>query len=33
MYVCGPTVYNHLHLGNMNNLIFFDTVKKIFRNA
>ncbi|WP_349401610.1 cysteinyl-tRNA synthetase [Candidatus Phytoplasma solani] len=28
MYVCGPTVYNHLHLGNTRPLIFFDTVKK-----
>ncbi|CAM11833.1 Cysteinyl-tRNA synthetase [Candidatus Phytoplasma australiense] len=28
MYVCGPTVYNHLHLGNARPLIFFNTVKK-----
>ncbi|MBY7576956.1 MAG: class I tRNA ligase family protein, partial [Candidatus Phytoplasma mali] len=28
MYVCGPTVYNHLHLGNARPLIFFDTVKR-----
>lgn len=28
MYVCGPTVYNHLHLGNTRPLIFFDTVKR-----
>jgi cysteinyl-tRNA synthetase len=28
MYVCGPTVYNHLHLGNIRPLIFFDIVKR-----
>ncbi|MBP5835940.1 cysteine--tRNA ligase [Candidatus Phytoplasma meliae] len=28
MYVCGPTVYNHLHLGNTRPLIFFDIVKR-----
>ena len=28
MYVCGPTVYNHMHIGNARPVIFFDTVKK-----
>lgn len=27
MYVCGPTVYNHMHIGNARPVIFFDTVK------
>ena len=28
MYVCGPTVYNYMHIGNARPVIFFDTVKK-----
>ena len=28
MYVCGPTVYDHIHIGNARRMIFFDTVKK-----
>ncbi len=28
MYVCGPTVYNHMHIGNARPVIFFDTVKR-----
>lgn len=27
MYVCGPTVYNHMHIGNARPVIFFDTVR------
>lgn len=30
MYVCGPTVYNHIHIGNARPVIFFDTVKRFF---
>ncbi len=26
MYVCGPTVYNYLHVGNARPLVFFDVV-------
>jgi len=26
MYVCGPTVYNHAHLGNARTFISFDVV-------
>ena len=26
MYVCGPTVYNYIHIGNARPAIFFDTV-------
>lgn len=28
MYVCGPTVYNYIHIGNARPVIFFDTVKR-----
>ncbi len=28
MYVCGPTVYNHMHIGNARPVIFFDTVRR-----
>jgi cysteinyl-tRNA synthetase len=30
MYVCGPTVYNHIHIGNARPLVFFDTLRNIF---
>ncbi|MDO4401025.1 MAG: cysteine--tRNA ligase, partial [Coriobacteriia bacterium] len=25
MYVCGPTVYNYIHIGNARTFISFDT--------
>ena len=28
MYVCGPTVYNDIHIGNGRPVIFFDVVKR-----
>ena len=28
MYVCGPTVYNYIHIGNARPVIAFDTVRK-----
>ena len=28
MYVCGPTVYNLIHIGNANSMICFDTVRR-----
>jgi len=28
MYVCGPTVYNFIHIGNARPLIVFDTVRR-----
>ncbi len=28
MYVCGPTVYNHAHIGNARPIAVFDTLKK-----
>ena len=30
MYVCGPTVYNYIHIGNARPMIFFDTVRRYF---
>ncbi|WP_185858017.1 cysteine--tRNA ligase [Blattabacterium cuenoti] len=31
IYVCGPTVYNHLHLGNCRTFILFDIVFRYFK--
>lgn len=31
MYVCGPTVYNYMHIGNSRPVIFFDVVARFFR--
>jgi cysteinyl-tRNA synthetase len=28
MYVCGPTVYNYIHIGNGRPVIFFDVVRR-----
>lgn len=28
MYVCGPTVYNHIHLGNARTFLSFDTIRR-----
>jgi cysteinyl-tRNA synthetase len=28
MYVCGPTVYDHLHIGNLRPIIVFDALRK-----
>lgn len=28
MYVCGPTVYNYIHVGNARPLVFFDVVRR-----
>lgn len=30
MYVCGPTVYNYIHIGNARPMITFDTVRRFF---
>ena len=29
MYVCGPTVYNFIHIGNARPMIVFDTVRRL----
>jgi cysteinyl-tRNA synthetase len=31
MYVCGPTVYNKVHLGNARTFLTFDTISRYFR--
>ena len=28
MYVCGPTVYNRIHIGNARPMIVFDTLRR-----
>ncbi len=28
MYVCGPTVYNHIHIGNARSAIVFDMIRR-----
>jgi len=28
MYICGPTVYNHIHIGNARTFISFDTIRR-----
>ena len=30
MYVCGPTVYNHAHIGNARPMVVFDVLKRLF---
>ncbi|EPH98438.1 MULTISPECIES: cysteine--tRNA ligase [unclassified Enterococcus] len=30
MYVCGPTVYNYIHIGNARSTISFDTIRRYF---
>jgi cysteinyl-tRNA synthetase len=32
MYVCGPTVYDYIHIGNARPVIFFDVVNRYFKN-
>ena len=31
MYVCGPTVYNNIHIGNARPMIIFDVLKRYFK--
>ena len=31
MYLCGPTVYNYAHIGNMRAYIFMDTLRKVLK--
>lgn len=30
MYVCGPTVYNYIHIGNARPVVAFDTIRRYF---
>lgn len=31
IYVCGPTVYNHVHIGNLRPILFFSILRNIFK--
>lgn len=31
MYLCGPTVYNDVHIGNIRPVIIFDIIQRIFK--
>ncbi len=31
IYVCGPTTYNYIHLGNARPIVFFDTVRRYLK--
>jgi len=33
MYVCGPTVYNLIHIGNARPMIVFDTVRRYMESS
>ena len=33
MYVCGPTVYDYIHIGNARPVIFFDVVRRYLETA
>lgn len=31
MYVCGPTVYNYCHIGNMRPVVFYDMLRNYLK--
>ncbi|TNK92777.1 cysteine--tRNA ligase, partial [Mycoplasmopsis pullorum] len=31
IYVCGPTVYDHIHIGNMRPILLFDLILRAVR--
>ncbi|MBH5320820.1 cysteine--tRNA ligase [Paenibacillus sp. GSMTC-2017] len=33
MYVCGPTVYDYIHIGNARPVVFFDVVRRYLEDA
>ena len=33
MYVCGPTVYNHIHVGNARTFVSFDVIRRHLLNS
>ncbi len=33
IYVCGPTVYNYIHIGNARPMIVFDTLRRYLDTA
>ncbi|MCL2757498.1 MAG: cysteine--tRNA ligase, partial [Coriobacteriia bacterium] len=28
LYICGPTVYNHIHIGNARTFLSFDVIRR-----
>ena len=28
LYTCGPTVYNHVHIGNWRAFVFYDVLRR-----
>lgn len=30
MYVCGPTIYDDVHVGNLRPVVVFDTLRRFF---
>src|SRR5688572_8206699 len=33
IYLCGPTVYDHIHLGNLRPIIIFDILHRLLRHS
>lgn len=33
MYSCGPTVYDHIHIGNLSAFIYADTLKRVLKST
>ena len=33
MYSCGPTVYNHAHIGNLSSYIYADLLRRTLKGA
>src|SRR5687768_3341071 len=33
LYTCGPTVYDHVHIGNLRTYIFEDTLRRVLKQA
>lgn len=33
MYVCGPTVYGHIHIGNLRAFVFADTLRRVLEES
>ena len=33
MYSCGPTVYNHAHIGNLRAFLFADLMQRVMKNV
>ncbi len=31
MYTCGPTVYDHMHIGNLRTFVFSDTLQRVLK--